>query len=95
MTDEPNIPVRGRTFTLRIISAKMRKTAVGELERRHYIKKYERYEKRRTRLKVHNPESINAQEGDLVVVRECRPISKTKKFIIVEKVDEGTKGKSN
>lgn len=93
MTDK-NIPVRGRTFTLRIISAKMRRTAVGELERRHYIKKYERYEKRRTRLKLHNPESINAQEGDLVLVRECRPISKTKKFIIVEKLNESTQRKS-
>ena len=79
--------VRGRTFTLKIISAKMRKTAVGELERRHYVKKFERYEKRRTRLKVHNPDHINAKEGDIVVVRECRPLSKTKKFIIIEKVN--------
>jgi len=49
------LSVRGRQFTGTVISAKMRKTAVIEFERLNFLKKYERYEKRRTRLKVHNP----------------------------------------
>ena len=46
--------------------------------------KFERYEKRRTRIKVHNPECINAKEGDIVKISECRPLSKTKNFVIIE-----------
>ena len=73
-------------FTGTIISTKMQKTVIVEWEWKHYIRKYERFEKRRTRLMVHNPDSINATEGDLVKVMECRPISKTKNFVIIEKI---------
>ncbi len=78
--------VRGRQFIGTVISAKMRKTAVIEFERLHFLKKYERYEKRRTKLKIHNPECINAKEGDVVKIMECRPLSKTKNFVIVQKL---------
>ena len=84
-----NLKIRGRTFVGKIIGTKMRKTASFELGRIHYISKYERYEKRRMRLKVHNPDCINAVEGDLVKIAECRPLSKTKKFVIVEKLTRG------
>ena len=76
---------RGRTFTGTVVSAKSQKTVTVEWERRRAIQKYERYEKRRTKIRAHNPESINAEEGDVVVIKECRPISKTKHFIIIEK----------
>jgi len=81
-----NLSVRGRQFTGTITSAKMRRTAIIELGRLQFLKKYERYEKRLTRLKVHNPDCINAKEGDVVKVMECRPLSKTKNFAIVQKV---------
>ena len=79
---------RGRTFTGIVVSAKSHKTVTVEWGRRRVIPKYERYEKRRTKIRVHNPESINAEEGDVVVIKECRPISKTKHFIIVEKKEK-------
>ena len=79
-----NLTCRGRFFTGTVVSDKMRKTVVAEWIRRHYIKKYERYEKRRTKMKVHNPTCINAKEGDIVSIIECRPLSKTKNFVIVE-----------
>ena len=81
-----NLSVRGRKLTGTVISAKMRKTATIEFDRLLYLKKYERYEKRRTRLKVHNPECINAKEGDIAEVMECRPLSKTKNFVIIRKL---------
>jgi ribosomal protein S17 len=73
----------------------MRKTAVIEFPRLHYITKYERYEKRRTKLKVHNPECVSAKNGDVVEIMECRPLSKTKSFVITKKlgVEKGFKGK--
>ena len=59
-----------------------------EFERRFYLSKFERYEKRRTKIKAHNPPCINAREGDIVRIHECRPLSKTKHFVIVEKIGE-------
>ncbi len=80
------LSLRGRQFTGTVISTKMRKTAVIEFARLYFLQKYERYEKRRTKLKVHNPECINAKEGDKVKIMECRPLSKTKNFVIVENI---------
>lgn len=80
------LSMRGRQFVGTIISTKMRKTAVIEFDRLQFLKKYERYEKRRTRLKAHNPECINAKEGSIVKVVECRPLSKTKNFVIVQEL---------
>lgn len=89
------LSVRGRHFTGIVISGRMRRTAVIEFERLHFLRKYERYEKRRTKMNVHNPDCINAKEGDLVGVVECRPLSKTKNFVIIRKlgVEKGFKGK--
>ena len=77
---------RGRVFVGTVIGTKMHKTATVEWTRRYYLPKYERYEKRRTRVKVHNPSCINAQNGDVVRIMECRPLSKTKNFVVIEKL---------
>lgn len=69
-----------------VISARMQKTATIEWERRVDLPKYERYTTKRTHVKAHNPESIRAEEGDIVRIQECRPMSKTKHFMIVEKL---------
>lgn len=76
---------RGRTFTGTVISDKMSRTVTVEWTRRHYIPKYERYEKRRTRVKAHNPDDIDAQVGDIVTIKETRPLSKTKHFTVIKK----------
>ncbi len=80
------IRTRGRTFTGIVVEARMQTTATVEWPRRKYVTKYERYEKSRTRIKAHNPQNIDAKKGDIVKVMECRPISKTKHFIITEKL---------
>lgn len=79
-----SLKCRGRIFTGTIISVKMQKTAIVKWERRYFLKKYKRYEKRKSRVKAHNPTCINAHEGDIVKIMECRPLSKTKNFVIVE-----------
>lgn len=83
---QQSIKTRGRTFTGVVVEDKMQLTATVEWARRKYVTKYERYETARTRLKAHNPKEIDAKKGDIVKLVECRPISKTKKFMIVEKV---------
>ena len=79
-----SLKCRGRIFTGTVISVKMQKTAIVEWERRYFLKKYERYERRKSKVKAHNPACINASEGDVVKIMECRPLSKTKNFVIVE-----------
>ncbi|MAE42851.1 30S ribosomal protein S17 [Candidatus Woesearchaeota archaeon] len=79
-----SLKCRGRTFTGTIVSGKMQKTVTMEWEWKNYIRKYERYEKRRGRIKAHNPACINAKEGDIVKIMECRPLSKSKNFVVVE-----------
>ena len=78
------LKLRGRTFVGTVISSRMQKTVTVEWERKHYLRKYERYEKRKSKIKAHNPDSINAKEGDLVKIMECKPLSKTKNFVVVE-----------
>lgn len=89
------LALRGKTLTGTIISTKMRKTSVVEFERTIFLPKYERYEKRRTKLKVHYPECLDVKEGDIVIIMECRPLSKTKNFVIVQKAghEKGFKGR--
>jgi small subunit ribosomal protein S17 len=80
------VRVRGRGFKATVQSARAAKTAIVEFERRYLVPKYERYERRSTKLNVHNPACINAKPGDIVQITECRPISKTKHFVITEKL---------
>ena len=80
-----SIKLRGRVFKGKVVSDKMNKTIVVEWERRFYIPKYERFEKRWTKVKAHNPSCINAKTGDFVLLAETRPISKTKHFVVIQK----------
>ena len=79
------LPVRGQIINAVVVSTGMMRSAVVARERLHYVKKYERYEKRTSRYIVHNPECINAQVGDMVKIMECRPLSKNKHFVIISK----------
>jgi small subunit ribosomal protein S17 len=88
---DKKISTRGRTFTGTVISDKMTKTVTVEWERRKFIKKFERYEKRRTKVKAHNPEGISAEKDDIVKIEETRPISKTKNFIVTQIIKKANK----
>ena len=79
-----SVKLRGKSFVGTVVSSKMNKTALVSWDRRKYIPKYERYVKLRTKVPAHNPESVNAKEGDVVMIYECRPLSKTKHFIIAK-----------
>ena len=78
------LPVRGIRLEGTVVSAKMQDTIVLEWERRVYNKKYERYEKRRSRKHAHIPPCIEKDAGDHAVIMECRPISKAVTFVVVE-----------
>ena len=78
--------VRGRVFEGTVVSDKGLNTAVIEWNYYKKIPKYERYERRKTKLSAHNPSCISAKIGDTVSIAECRPLSKSKHFVIIERV---------
>jgi len=80
------LSVRGKILEGVVVSARAQKTAIVEKTYFHYITKYERYERRHSRIAAYNPECIAAKEGDTVKIAETRPISKMKFFVVIEKV---------
>jgi len=90
--NDPNCPfhgslrIRGRMLEGVVTSAKMEKTVIVRRDFLHYVRKYKRYERRHSHIPAHNPPCINAAENDRVKIAECRPISKTVSFVVIEKL---------
>lgn len=79
-----SLPVRGFTLVGKVVANRMQGTVVVAKERMHYVQKFERYEKRTSRFPAHLPSNLDVDVGDEVMIAECRPISKTVKFVVVE-----------
>lgn len=69
-----------------MVSDKPRNTVIVASERLQYIPKYERYERRRSRIAAHRPQCIEVKSGNRVRIAECRKISKTKSFVVLERI---------
>ncbi|KAJ1330709.1 40S ribosomal protein S11 [Batrachochytrium salamandrivorans] len=68
-----SVSIRGRILTGVVMSAKMKRTIIIRREYLHYIKKYNRYEKRHKNLAAHlSPAFIGVGAGDVVTVGQCR-----------------------
>jgi small subunit ribosomal protein S17 len=76
--------VRGRLFSGRIVSSKAKNMIVVEREYTHLIKKYKRYERSKSKMHAYLPPCIDVKEGDEVRIAECRPLSKTVSFVVIE-----------
>jgi len=74
---------KSRTLTGKVVSNKMKDTIVVLIERRVKHPKYEKFIKRSTKVHAHD-EGNSCQIGDIVTVKECRPMSKTKSWLLVE-----------
>jgi small subunit ribosomal protein S17 len=79
-----------RTVTGRVVSNKMDKTAAVLVERLVKHPVYGKYIKRSTKFLVHD-ENNQCQEGDIVSIASCRPISKHKTFRLVEVLEASNK----
>ena len=67
----------------RVVATKMDKTAVVEVESKKRHPKYEKIIKRSKKYFVHD-ENRELNVGDLIAIRETRPLSKNKKFTLHE-----------
>ncbi|TFG25093.1 MAG: 30S ribosomal protein S17 [Promethearchaeota archaeon] len=80
--------IRGKITKGVVVSKKSKNTVIIRRDYMHFIRKYQRYERRNTRLACHLPECLwhEIEVGDMVRVGESRKISKTKAFIVLEKI---------
>lgn len=76
--------MRGASFEGIVTSTKPRKTAVVLIEYTRRVPKYDRFEKRHSKVHAHVPDGLVVKDGDHVQVRECRKISKTKAHVVVQ-----------
>jgi len=72
----------------KVKSAKSEKTVVVSVVRRWQHPLYKKFVKKTKSYAVHveDQKTMDIKEGDTVVIQECRPMSKTKFFKVVEKV---------
>jgi len=70
----------------RVVSNKMQKTVTVVIERQLQHGLYGKLLRRSTKVHAHD-EKGECREGDLVRIRECRPLSKTKNWQVVEVVE--------
>jgi len=88
-----NLAVRGRIMEGIVTSTRMHKTIVFQTDYLSLIKKYARYERRRSRKLAHLPPCIEVTVGDTIKVVECRPLSKNVSRVVVAATpaEEGAK----
>ena len=96
--DDVNCPFHGSLALRRrslegiVVSNKMEKTIIVRRDYLKYVPKFRRYERRRSNVAAHNPPCLEIKTGDKVKLAECRPISKTVSFVVIEKLEEGPSG---
>ncbi len=75
-----------KIFTGKVVSTKMQKTVTVMIERkfRHHL--YKKVISRQKKYKAHN-EDLDLKVGDLVSIKETRPISKDKHFYVTAKIN--------
>ena len=78
-----------RVLTGRVVSNKMDKTITVYIERKVKHPLYGKFIKRSTKLHAHD-ESNQCAEGDMVTIRQCRPISKLKKWQLVDIMEKAS-----
>lgn len=82
-----HLKIRGIILTGVIHKKRMAKTVIVRREYLHYVRKYKRYERRRSNIPAHLPPCMDVKEGDRVRIAECRPLSKTVHFVVIEKLE--------
>ena len=78
------LSVRGKLFEGKVVSAKAKNTIVLQKESLVYFTKFKRYARSKNTIHAYKPSCIDVEEGDSVLTAECRPISKSVSFVVVE-----------
>lgn len=84
MTASHQETAKGRVLVGRVVSDKMDKTIIVEVTRLVKHAQFRKYVSRRKNYKAHD-ENNEFHEGDVVVIRESRPVSKNKRWTVIER----------
>ncbi|KAI0488899.1 hypothetical protein KFK09_028738 [Dendrobium nobile] len=88
------VSIRGRILAGTCHSAKMNRTIIVRRNYLHYVKKYQRYEKRHSNIAAHISPCFRVKEGDHVIIGQCRPLAKTVRFNVLKVIPAGSSGGS-
>ncbi|MHA1377733.1 MAG: 30S ribosomal protein S17 [Candidatus Helarchaeota archaeon] len=80
--------VHGKIIEGIVKSTSMDKTIVVRKDYLKFVKKYLRYEKRHSSIHAHCPDCQNPILNKKVKIAECRPLSKTVSFVVIECEEE-------
>lgn len=80
------LSIRGRSFSGTVESNKAAKMIVVTREYPQKVSKYKRFQRSKSKVHAFLPECIDVEEGRPVKVAECRPLSKTISFVVIEGV---------
>ncbi|KAG1326390.1 putative 40S ribosomal protein S11 [Cocos nucifera] len=86
------VSIRGRILAGTCHRAKMNRTIIVRRNYLHYVKKYQRYEKRHSNIAADISPCFRVKEGDHVIIDQCRPLSKTVRFNVLKVIPAGSKG---
>lgn len=78
------LSIRGKLLTGIVTSAKAPKMIVVSREYPRPVQKYKRFQRSRSKVHAFLPSCIDVKEGQEVRIAECRPLSKTVSFVVVE-----------
>ena len=86
------VSIRGRIIKGLCVSAKMQRSIIVRRNYFHFVSKYKRYEKRHKNIPAHVSPAFLINEGDVVTIGQCRPLSKTIRFNVLKVEPTKVKG---
>lgn len=84
-----HLKVRGGLTVGKVIKLRAKKLAVVEKEYLMYVRKYKRYERRRSRIHARVPPCISLNLGDSVLIGETRPLAKSVSWVVLGVLKKG------
>ena len=79
-----SLSIRGKLFEGIVVNTKAKNTVTIEKKSSINFSKFRRYGRSKNRIHAHVPSNLDIEEGDHVIAAECRPISKSVSFVIIE-----------
>ena len=79
-----SLSIRGKLFEGIVVNTKAKHTVTIEKKSSINFSKFRRYGRSKNRIHAHVPSNLDITEGDRVIAAECRPISKSVSFVIIE-----------
>ncbi len=78
------LSIRGKLFDGKVTGNKAKQTITLQKDNAIYFTKFKRYARGKSTIHAHVPACIDIESGDRVLTAECRPISKSVSYVVVE-----------